>query len=99
MKVVIKNWIEVNDLSSGQHSVNKNIRPKNSMFRSDLCDYSDTYIVIKGGITVEGDNGAKKRNKKLIFKKNAPFRSFISRSVTHLLTVQNIHILYPYIIC
>ena len=54
------------------------------MFRSDLCDYSDTYIVIKGGITVEGDNGAKKRNKKLIFKKNAPFRSFISRSVTHL---------------
>ena len=69
MKVVIKNWIEVNDLSSGQHSVNKNIRPKNSMFRSDLCDYSDTYIVIKGGITVEGDNGAKKETKSWSSKK------------------------------
>ena len=77
LKFVIKNWIEVNDLSSGQYSANKNIRSKNLMFRSDLCDYSDTYIVIKGGITVEGDNGAKIRNKKLIFKNNAPFRSFI----------------------
>ena len=26
------------------------------MLRSDLCDYSDAYIVEKGTITVEGDN-------------------------------------------
>ena len=49
-----KKWIEVNDLSSGQYSVNKNIRFKTSMLRSDLCDYSDAYIVAKGRITVEG---------------------------------------------
>ena len=40
--------MEVNDLSSGQYSVNKDIRYKTSIRRSDLCDYSDTYIVVKG---------------------------------------------------
>ena len=44
------------------------------MLRPDLCNYSDAYIVVKGRITVEGDNDDKKRNKKLIFKNNAPFR-------------------------
>ena len=45
------------------------------MLRLDLCDYSDAYIVVKGRITVEGDNDDKTRNKKLIFKNNTPFRS------------------------
>ena len=47
------------------------------MLRSDLCDYSDANIVVKGEITVKGDNNVNKRNKKLIFKNNAPFRSCI----------------------
>ena len=46
----VKKWIEVNYLSSGQYSVNKNIRFKNSVLRSHLCDYSDAYIVVKGTI-------------------------------------------------
>ena len=50
------------------------------MLRSDLCDYSDAYIVLKGTITVEGDDHDKKRNKKLTFKNNAPFRSCISKT-------------------
>ena len=53
--------MEVNDSSSGQCSVNKNIRFKTSMLRSDLCDYSDTYIAVIGPITVEGDNDPKKK--------------------------------------
>ena len=32
-KLVIKKWIKVNDLSSGQYSVNKNIRFKTLMLR------------------------------------------------------------------
>ena len=43
------------------------------MLRSDLCDYSNAYIVVKRRITVEGDNDAKTKVKKLIFKNNAPF--------------------------
>ena len=31
------------------------------MLRSNLCDYSNAYIVVKGTITVEGDNGVKTR--------------------------------------
>ena len=42
------------------NSVNKKIRFKTSLLRSDLCDYSDACIVAKGEITVEGDNNAKK---------------------------------------
>ena len=48
------------------------------MLKSDLCDYNDVYVV-KGIITVEGDNYAKTRNKKLIFKNNTPFQSFIPK--------------------
>ena len=40
-KFVTKKWIEVNDLSCGKYSVKKNIRFRNSMLRSDFCDYSD----------------------------------------------------------
>ena len=53
-------------------------RFKISMLRSDLCDYSDAYVVVKGKITVEGENDAKTRNKNVIFKNNGPFRSRIS---------------------
>ena len=70
-----KKWIEVNDLSRGQYSFNKNVRLKTSMLGSDLCDYSGAYIVVKGTVTVEGDNDGKTRNKKLIFKNKARFRS------------------------
>ena len=49
-KFMTKKWIEVNDLSNGQYSINKNIRFKTLMFGSDLCDYSDAYVVVKGGV-------------------------------------------------
>ena len=49
------------------------------MLRSDLCDYSDAYIVVKGDITLEGDNDANKRNKNLAFKYNALFINCISK--------------------
>ena len=49
------------------------------MWRSDLCDYSDAYTVVKGTIKVEGYNDDKTRNKKLILKNNPPFRLCISK--------------------
>ena len=49
---VTKKWIEVYDQSEGNYSVNKEIRIKASMLKSDLCDFSDVYIVVKGNITV-----------------------------------------------
>ena len=43
------------------------------MLRSDLCDYCDAYIVVKGRITVTDTAEENRRNKKLNFNNNAPF--------------------------
>ena len=54
------------------YSVNKEIRIKTPMLRSDLCDFSDAYVVVEGDIIVtELDNA--KRKKAVTFKNNAPF--------------------------
>ena len=63
--------------------MNKNIRFKNSMLRSDLCDYSDAYIVVKETVTVTDTDNDNKRNKKLVYKNNennASSRSCISKT-------------------
>ena len=78
-RFVTKKWIEVYDQSEKNYNVNKEIRIKTPMLRSDLCDFSDAYIVVKGDITLEGDNDANKRNKNLAFKNNAPFINCISK--------------------
>ena len=52
-RFVTKKWIEVYDQSGGNYNVNKEIRIKTSMLRSDLCDFSDAYIVVKGNIIVD----------------------------------------------
>ena len=49
------------------------------MLRSDLCDYSDAYIVVKGIISVNGNTNANRINRNPTLKNNAPFRSCISK--------------------
>ena len=51
-RLVTKKWIEVYDQSEKNYSVNKEIRIPTLMLRSDLCDFSDAYIVVKVTITV-----------------------------------------------
>ena len=46
-----RNWVEINDESKGKYD-NSNVRFKTSMIRSNLCDYSDAYILVKGNVTV-----------------------------------------------
>ena len=55
-RFVTKKWIEVYDQSGGNYNLNKEIRIKTSMLRSDLCDFSDAYIVVKGNIVVNKKN-------------------------------------------
>ena len=60
-RFITKKWIEVNDQSDNaedRYSRSKQIRFKISMLRSDLCDFSDAYIVVKGTITVTNPNDA-----------------------------------------
>ena len=52
------------------------------MSRSDLCDYSDAYIVVKWTIAIlaaAAANENDKAQKNVAFKNNAPFRSCISK--------------------
>ena len=49
------------------------------MLRSNLCDYSYAYFVVKGTITVLRPIGAK-GNKSVAFKHNAPFINCISKT-------------------
>ena len=48
------------------------------MLRSDLCDYSDAYILVKGKINATNPNN-NAYDKKLALKNNAPFISCISK--------------------
>ena len=66
------------------------------MLRSNLCDYSDAYILVAGTITVTtpgANNGANnirdKRNRPLILKNNAPFLSCITRINSELIEDAN----------
>ena len=78
------NWVEINDESRGNYA-NSDIRFKTTMLRSNLCDYADSYILVKGTITITGagDDAAAKRederNKGVTFKNCAPFTKCISR--------------------
>ena len=79
-----RNWVEINDESRGTYTSN-DIKFKTTMLRSNLCDYADAYILVKGTITITGagdDDAAKRldeRNKGIIFKNCAPFTKCISR--------------------
>ena len=54
-KFVTIEYVRVNSLSN-TYNENKSIRFKTPMLRSDLCDYSDAYILVNGTITVAGDD-------------------------------------------
>ena len=68
-----RNWVEINDESSGTYTSN-DIKFKATMLRSNLCDYADAYILVRGTITITGagnDDAAREadeRNKGVIFK-------------------------------
>ena len=84
-KFVTRKYVRVNSLSNA-YNENKSIRFKTPMSRSDLCDYSDAYILVKGTITVtapgannDANNIRDKRNIPLILKNNGPFVSCITQ--------------------
>ena len=79
------NNLIVNSLSNACNE-NKSIRFKTPMLRSNLCDYFDAYLLVKGiitatapGVNNNADNIRDKRNRPLILKNNAPFVSCITR--------------------
>ena len=85
-----KKWIEVYDQSEKNYNVNKEIRIKTSMLRSDLCDFSDAYIVVKGTITVTDPDNARKERKVLHLKAMHHLSTAFQKSLVVKLTMQKI---------
>ena len=84
-KFVTREYVRVNSLSN-TYNANKSIRFKTPMLRSNLCDYCDAYILVKGTIMVtalgannNANNIRDKKNRPLILKNNTPFVSCITR--------------------
>ena len=81
LKFRTRNWVEINDESRGNFNISNKSKFKPSMIRSNLCDYSATYIHIKETITVPNTGTAAvphDRNKKVLLKNCAPFTNWIS---------------------
>ena len=58
------------------------------MLRSNLCHFSDAYIVVKGTVTVASS--------RLVLKNNAPFTSYISKINNTLIhNVEDLHVVMP----
>ena len=73
-RFITKKWIKVHDQSEN-YDTNKQVRFKTPMLRSDLCDYSDAYIV-----TVStGERDRDEMDRGFALNNNAPFISCISK--------------------
>ena len=81
-KFVTREYVKVNSLSNTYYE-NKSVRFKTPMLGPDLCDSSDSYILVNGTMTVTANAGANnirdKKNRPLILKNNVPFVSCITR--------------------
>ena len=83
-KFVTRQYVKVNSLSN-TYNENKSIRFKTPMLRSDLCDYSDAYILVNGTITVSGNLPRDRQNRPVILKNNDPFISCITKTNNELI--------------
>ena len=69
-----KNWVETNDDSHRMYNSNSKSKFKTSVLKFSLCDYGDTYILVKGTILFTGEGAdaparqADGRDKRVIFK-------------------------------
>ena len=69
-KFATKKWYVIDSESKLNYSDKNEIKFLTSSLESNLCDYSDAYILVTGNITVVGPND----NTKVAFKNCAPFR-------------------------
>ena len=77
-KFITRQYVKVNSLSN-TYDENKSIRSKTAMLRSDLCDYSDAYVLIEGIIRVAENAPRDRQDRPVILKNNTPFISCITR--------------------
>ena len=77
-----RNWVEINGNSRETCNTNSQIKFETSVLKSNLCDYSDTHIHVKGTITVPNRAAATATanytGRKVTFKNCSPITDCIS---------------------
>ena len=70
-KFATKKWYVIDSESKGNYSDENEIKFLTSSLESNVCDYSDVYILVTGNITVTGGNAITK----VAFKKSVTFKN------------------------
>ena len=74
-KFVMKKWNIVNDQSNANYDVGNEIIYNTEVLKSNLCDYSDAYFLVRDYITVTVSSGTQ-----VSFKNCAPFTKCIAKT-------------------
>ena len=70
LKFVTKKWYVIYSETKGNYSHENPIKFLTYSLESNICDYSDAYVLVTGNIAVAGGNN----NTKVAFKNCSPFR-------------------------
>ena len=70
LKFATKKWYVIYSETKGHYSHENRIKFLTNLLESNICDYSDAYVLVTGNIAVAGGNN----NTKVAFKNCSPFR-------------------------
>ena len=95
-KFETRKWYIINDQNNGQYGYGdengKTIKFETTVIKSNLCDYSDAYVLVTGDIAAVGGDG----NTPIPFKNCAPFRRCVTYiNDEHVETAENLDIIMP----
>ena len=91
-KFATKKWYFIDSETKDSYSDENGVKFLTNSLESNLCDYSDAYILVTGNITVIGGDA----NTKVAFKSCAPFRKCRTEiSETFVDDVEDINIVMP----
>ena len=74
-KFVTRKWNIANDNSKTNYDAANEITFNTEVLKSNLCDYNDAYILVRGDITISGSNIANE----IAFKNCEPFTKCIAK--------------------
>ena len=75
-KIATKKWCIIDSKSKGNYLPDNEIKFSTSSLESNLCGYSDAYILVTGNINITGGDN----NTKVAFKNCAKFRTEINET-------------------
>ena len=72
LKFATKKWYVIYSETKGHYSHENRIKFLTNLLESNICDYSDAYVLVTGNIAVAGGNN----NTKVAFKNCSSFRKY-----------------------